>query len=201
MTPHAKSFGLIRHADGRTIVGEKAIRLARVKADLGLQALTSLADLEIIARKDCEKEDPQILISIIAFTDASDPWTSLASARRAGDLVGMYPEQGLITSEFLADSLLRDLIRPLFSKSKPTAITSTGRKAMPTSAPSRRFEAVDLDPKSKPWKYEAVYAVTVFSWAVSHAEVCLPSPYSPRIIQVNTTNTTSHPKSPKSGPS
>ena len=45
---------------------------------------------------------------------------------------------------------------------------------MPSSAPPRRFEAKDLDEKSRPWMFEVPYTIVVFEWAVLNSSVSPP---------------------------
>lgn len=74
------------------------------------------------------------------------------------------------SSEFVVDYILQKLIRPLFSKSRPSTVTETGRKAMPSSEPPKRFD-IDAEKKDKPWKYRDAYTITVFEWVVENASV------------------------------
>lgn len=69
--------------------------------------------------------------------------------------------------------LLQGCIRPLFSRSRPSTVTETGRKAIESSKPLKRFD-VEAEKRDKPWKYREVYAVTVLVWVVEHASVLLP---------------------------
>ncbi|KAF8849142.1 hypothetical protein BDZ45DRAFT_604813 [Acephala macrosclerotiorum] len=111
--------------------------------------------------------DPNILISILAFTSARDPWTTPTAQKVAESLLSSNCIQA--QSEKFIFFVLHVFIRPLFSKSKPDAITSTGRKAMPTSAPPKRYDVAASDRASKPWKYESPYSITVFSWLATVA--------------------------------
>jgi hypothetical protein len=117
--------------------------------------------------------DPKILISLITYTSPNDPWTTQTTTQLAKHLLTLYTSQ-IRSQEFIL-AVLNTFIRPLFSHSKPSTITSTGRKAMPSSAPIPRYDAA-AEKTSKPWKYEAVYAVRVFAWAVENAPVSFLSP-------------------------
>lgn len=75
------------------------------------------------------------------------------------------------SEEFVVDFILQKFIRPLFSKSKPDTITTAGRKAIPSSAPRKPFDVAELERASRPWKYDAVYSVTVFGWMVENVSV------------------------------
>lgn len=146
---------------------KQSLRVAISTGEAGIEIIERLMLLDTQA---APKLDNQTLLSLIAFTDKGDPWTVQNSISRVQAILFQCKEQ-LESKGFLVDFLLRDTIRPLFLKSKPAAITATGRKAMPTSAPPRRFEAADMDPANKPWKFKNVWAITVFSWVVEQAEV------------------------------
>jgi hypothetical protein len=78
--------------------------------------------------------------------------------------------------DFIIDFLLQSIIRPLFSKSKPAAITAAGRKSMPSSAPPRNYNISEsLDPARKPWKYTSPFSIAVLEWAVTNSSVNNPS--------------------------
>lgn len=66
--------------------------------------------------------------------------------------------------------LLKEKIRPLFTKTKNPAITSEGRKNF-HPVPLTRFDGSVLDDEMKPWKIKDVYATRVLSWIVSQYKV------------------------------
>ncbi|RDW80823.1 hypothetical protein BP5796_05521 [Coleophoma crateriformis] len=144
----------------------QSLQAAISMGEAGLDAITNLIQLDTHVALKLEN---QVLLSLIAFTDKRDVWTSQKSLSKAQAILSRCSEQ-VRSKEFLVDFLLRETIQPLFSKTKPAAITSTGRKAMPTSAPPRRFETADMDPANKPWKFKDLWAVTVFNWIVDHTE-------------------------------
>lgn len=144
----------------------KAIRQVKIASNLGLNVICRLLELQPV-----DKLDQRILLSILAFTDPRDPWTTPASAEIAGKLTERFQSQ-LAPSGFIVEFILKDFVRPLFSKSKPQSITTQGRKAMFRTGPRKQLEIADIDPANKPWKYKDVYAVTVFQWALEHINVC-----------------------------
>ncbi|KAE8450432.1 hypothetical protein EG329_006507 [Mollisiaceae sp. DMI_Dod_QoI] len=152
--------------DSSSVQNQRAIHLARHRGALGLSSLSYL--LQNSFAKHSNLLDPTILVSIIAFESSRDTWTMPAAQNMAQKLLSSYQAQ-VQSKEFIIDHVLQSFIRPLFSRSKPDTITSTGRKAMPTSAPSRKHDIGALDRASKPWRYEAPHSVTVFSWAVKYA--------------------------------
>lgn len=140
---------------------------ARLLSQRGLEAISILLSSEILSSA---KPDQDVLLSLVAFTDSRDAWTTSASHQKAQELLERFSKE-VDNSDFLVEFILKHFIRPLFSRSKPAAITATGRKAMATSAPQKGFDPADLDPANKPWKFKDVYAITVFQWAVNHSQV------------------------------
>ena len=119
--------------------------------------------------------DPVEIACISAFTHVKDPWTRLESIEVAQGLLTSYLE--IIDPRQcgeLINSLLRETVRPLFTKSKSNAITGQGRKAI---NPSRGdLVALGSDIEVKPWKHRQVYVVTVFRWALEQLSVCVSVP-------------------------
>lgn len=144
----------------------------QVKAEIGLQVLTTLAG---VSRPDGQpaRLGPAALVSAAAYTNASlDPWTTPTAARLAH---GLLAEDVLAAGRvrFLTEDLLVGLLRPLFARSRPATVTASGRKAEFVEQP--RPQAVHEDPALKPWKHEHRYAVAVFEWVVSASDVRLVS--------------------------
>ncbi|TGJ82572.1 hypothetical protein E0Z10_g6190 [Xylaria hypoxylon] len=79
---------------------------------------------------------------------------------------------------FITEDVLTGFLRPLFAKSRPTAVTVSGRPAAFPEPASRYsqgdgFGGADDIAITKPWKYTQRYAVTVFEWAVENADTDL----------------------------
>jgi hypothetical protein len=163
--PSSTSF--FSHSDRSTASRQKALTLAHQKATLGLQSLQTL--ITQLSSPRPSTLDPRIVLSLIAFTSLQDLWTTPTTLQLSQSLLSLYTTQ-THSPDFILTSLLNTFIRPIFSHSKPSTITSSGRKAMPSSAPAPKFDA-GAERSSKPWKYEVVYAVRVFAWAVEKAPV------------------------------
>lgn len=148
----------------------KILQIAKQKGHLGLQSLRILGNLHSDSNTQL---DARILLAIIAFSSTRDLWTTPSSLRIAKQLLTSHSSI-IKSSKFINEDVLQSFIRPLFSKSKPSAITSTGRQAMPTSAPPKRYNIQEQDRSSRPWKYDAVYSTTVFVWTVENASVSPP---------------------------
>lgn len=165
---HSLSTGIVLLTASDDLKAERraGIKLARYKSTLSMIILKSLLSIKLKASRINES----LLLLVVAFTDSRDSWTTEISNEIAWHIV-RESEDVAQRAEFLVDFILKDFIRPLFIKSKPDTITATGRKAMPSSAPPKRFEAATLDRSNKPWKYDTVYAVTVIRWVVETSSV------------------------------
>ena len=148
---------------------DEAMMCARQKGCIGLLAMQSLLTIQALLSPVTY---PEILLLLVAFTSSRDPWTTPLSISTATNLLSKLSDQAH-RKEFIIDFILQKFIRPLFSKSKLEAITTTGRKAMPSSAPLRRFDVRDADERTKPWTIDVPYAVTVFEWTVANSSVRL----------------------------
>ncbi|KAI5861634.1 hypothetical protein GGS23DRAFT_598410 [Durotheca rogersii] len=151
------------------------------KGELGLRILTRLVDLPGPSHP-LSLRSPTLLC-IAAFTDAADAWTTDASCTLASALLlpltspeHRYCQAGQLAN-FIADTVLTGFLRPLFSRSRPAGITSTGRRdAYADRDGEGRYDDTHLGRETadvKPWKYARRYAVAVFSWAVRHADATL----------------------------
>ncbi|OTA97447.1 hypothetical protein M434DRAFT_275359 [Hypoxylon sp. CO27-5] len=125
------------------------------------------------------------LLRLTAFTDEADPWATAESSALARNLIEaqlQVPGESQARS-FIVEEILTGFLRPLFSKSRPAAITASGRKAEYVE-PSR-YESIDREtPETKPWKYTHRYAITVFAWAVQHADAPLLQSHWPLFTPV-----------------
>ncbi|KAI1775693.1 hypothetical protein F4818DRAFT_440970 [Hypoxylon cercidicola] len=110
-------------------------------------------------------------LRLTAFTNRADPWTSDATHTLSNTLLLPLeaPERRDELTRLITEHILMDFLRPLFSKSRPAAVTASGRKAEFVE-PSRYDGTAAESPETKPWKYGCRYAVTVFAWAVRQAD-------------------------------
>ncbi|KAI1644368.1 uncharacterized protein F4817DRAFT_219778 [Daldinia loculata] len=153
------------------------------KGELGLLALDALTK---IPSKTGPLQFPHsVLLRITAFTNATDPWTTAESRSLSQSLLEAQLQQlgDSQTRVFIVEDILANFLRPLFSKSRPAAITASGRKAEYVE-PSRYDGASRESPETKPWKYAHRYAVTVFAWAVEHADSSLLQAHWPLFTPV-----------------
>lgn len=120
------------------------------------------------------KATPELVTCLSSFTHAEDPWTNQASRSEASELLVHYTktlasEPGRLRT--LVSKLLRENVRPAFAKSKNSAITPAGRRAISALPP--KFEASIDETKLKPWKYGQNYIVAVFEWILQQLDVRL----------------------------
>ncbi|KAI0854093.1 hypothetical protein F5Y00DRAFT_876 [Daldinia vernicosa] len=153
------------------------------KGELGLLALDALTKTP---SKPAPLQLPHpVLLRVTAFTNAADPWTTAESRSLSHSLLEAQLQQlgDSQTRAFIAEDILTSFLRPLFSKSRPAAITASGRKAEFVE-PSRYDGASRESPETKPWKYAHRYAVTVFAWAVERADSTLLQAHWPLFTPV-----------------
>ncbi|KAJ2905476.1 uncharacterized protein MKZ38_005352 [Zalerion maritima] len=128
----------------------------------------------------------QALLTLAAFTREADPWSTNGSL---GLVTPILESQVLADDKYevrktlIAETILEDFIRPLFAKSKPEAITISGRKTGYKNT-ERKSAGADDSPETKPWKYTAPYSITVFKWAVEKSDEQIISENWPLYIPV-----------------
>ncbi|KAB8239211.1 Tti2 family protein [Aspergillus alliaceus] len=112
-----------------------------------------------------------VVIVLASFTSKGDPWTTEEAFASATTLLDTFISATVTDAENNApfwsviERILKERIRPLFAKTRNPAITSSGRKNF-HPIPLPRFDASVLDPETKPWKNQGVYATTVLSWII-----------------------------------
>ncbi|EPS32836.1 hypothetical protein PDE_07797 [Penicillium oxalicum 114-2] len=123
---------------------------------LSAKAPACLADRSVVS-------SPEVVLAAACFTDQSDAWTTEDAYEEAS----MYLNVALQDNRWrIIEKLLKENLRPLFTKAKNPAITSEGRKNFhPT--PVSRFDGSVLDDELKPWKFKDIYATRVLAWVIS----------------------------------
>ncbi|KAI9800317.1 MAG: hypothetical protein M1833_003431 [Piccolia ochrophora] len=106
------------------------------------------------------------LIKVLAcFTDTRDSWTGNDTQKLVTAFLARY-QSLLRQEEVLVEECLQRAVRPAFSSSRPSTVTSQGRKAMFRSAEGQS-SFID-ETSSKPWKFGAAYTVTLFQWVLQN---------------------------------
>lgn len=116
--------------------------------------------------------DVDTLLTVISFTapGVTDPWTTQETCDVARDLLSQQLLHKLNQSD-LIETVLKEYLRPAFSKSRPKAVTASGRKAEFPQEDDPHCGLADDTKEVKPWKYEDHRAIAVFHWVVLTAEV------------------------------
>jgi hypothetical protein len=124
--------------------------------------------------------DEEVLYALLVYTDNTlTTWCSPPTTAKATALLEQqFSVPGSPTKEqFLTDAVLQKYLRPLFSKSKPSSITASGRKAEYTDSAAARGENMpEESPLTKPWKYTDQRAIPALAWAVRTADVSSSHP-------------------------
>lgn len=131
-----------------------------------------LSVLQILVNDYSTKFSVDTLLTVISFTNpaVTDPWTTQEACDLARDLLSQQLLHHFNQSD-LIETILKDYLRPAFSKSRPKAVTASGRKAeFPEEDDPHRGLADDTK-EVKPWKYEDHRAIPVFHWVVLATDV------------------------------
>jgi hypothetical protein len=115
-----------------------------------------------------EQVNPDTLISIIAYTDAEDPWT-LETTQRMAEEVLEYHQRQLISHDFIIKHVLMDFIRPLFSASQTPLVAPQGRGIIGQTV--QKLYLRNQDASKKPWRLSEASAMTVVRWAIRNMDV------------------------------
>jgi hypothetical protein len=133
-----------------------------------------MAALEALIKQYLVRLDDEVLYTILAYTEETQTDGSHNTEAIADRLLEQqFNIQGSSTKEeFLTETVLQAYLRPLFSKSKPSSITASGRKAEYTDGLGSKAESMpDESAVTKPWKYTDMRAIPAVAWAVREADV------------------------------
>ncbi|KAJ5980842.1 hypothetical protein N7481_008140 [Penicillium waksmanii] len=145
---------------------------SRLKSELAAQFIT-LMEAKVISTLDNQPvaSSPDVIVAMASFTSKKDPWTTNDSNNCAEIHLNMACQNDLWP---IIERVLREKVRPLFTKTKNPAITSEGRKSLHPVARTR-FDGGALDDSTKPWKTTDVYAPAVLSWIICQYKLTDPS--------------------------
>ncbi|KAF1733951.1 uncharacterized protein CRV24_005483 [Beauveria bassiana] len=128
-------------------------------------ATISEAALAALYSLDAEAEHvDNVLLHIVPYTDADQPWTTESAAFTADRLLDRYLS-GKRKQEFIVGSVLQSHLRPLFSKSS-SSVTAEGRPALYRAPPP----PAGFHAQKATWKEAGPLIVTLFDWAVQASE-------------------------------
>ncbi|KAL7897949.1 hypothetical protein HDV63DRAFT_404302 [Trichoderma sp. SZMC 28014] len=106
--------------------------------------------------------DDVALISVVAYTDGTDAWTTEESSQLASRLF-KSSLAGDKLDTFITQRLLQETLRPLFSKSS-TRLTASGRPSQLAQQPTSTQARTSLDSVSQ--EREKLHAASICKWAV-----------------------------------
>ncbi len=150
---------------------EAIIKQCQATSSMGVEALEAL-----MKQVGPVRLEDEVLFALLVYTDKTTTWGSPQTKASAAKLL----EQQLNTpgslgkDQFIAESILQNYLRPLFSKSKPSSITASGRKAEYHDTAATRGEGIPDDSAlTKPWKFTDLRAIPAMKWAVREADVSI----------------------------
>lgn len=117
---------------------------------------------------------PDVILAMATFASEQGPWTTEDSESESSMHLNVTLQSDKWT---VIERVLKEKLRPLFTKSKNPAITSEGRKNF-QPVPPTRFDGSALDGSTKPWKDTDIYATSVLSWIIAQYEVRSNKPTS-----------------------
>lgn len=149
----------------------------KLRSSLSISVIAALGSLFPMHKA---ADVPNIVLALASFTSEADPWTTDESRTASTAILERFRTTSPSTPDasfwVVLETILKDKIRPLFTRTRNPAITAAGRKDM-HPIPLPRFDTSILDPESKPWRSSDVYATTVFSWIVTQYQVNYLSKY------------------------
>ena len=147
---------------------QKAQEESRVKGNLAvvfLLLLTAKTDPCMGSRKVSTSAD--VIMAMVAFSSNEHPWATDDSVDASSMQLSVAGQDGLWST---IEQILKEKIKPLFTKQRNPNITAEGRKNF-HPVPLARFDGSTLDDSTRPWKNTDIYASSVLSWIVSQYKV------------------------------
>ncbi|KAK3318567.1 hypothetical protein B0H66DRAFT_243527 [Apodospora peruviana] len=172
-----------------------------IVAEPGIKALELITKMSVTADANV-LDNEEVLLTLISFASSSrgteeDAALPEVAEQAAAILSEQLPSGSRMRDRFIVDVVLQNYLRRLFSKSKPSSITASGRKAAYSDGndDGRQSGLPDDSKETKPWKFTDHRAISVVAWAVDEADEQLISKHWPLFIPVLLTlvddNTTS----------
>ena len=118
------------------------------------------------------EEETLLTLASFASVDGTYGWSPPQVVERAAALLDRIPPVAEKT-ESIVETVLQRHVRPLFSRSKPVSVTSSGRKAAFADPDTDTRGIPDDSSATKPWKYVDFRTIPLVAWAVTEADVCL----------------------------
>ncbi|AEO55170.1 hypothetical protein MYCTH_2051209 [Thermothelomyces thermophilus ATCC 42464] len=133
--------------------------------------------------------DDEVLLTLLAYTDETRPQRPSTETKATADRLLQQQLLGVpgapTKEQFITETVLQTFLRPLFSKSKPSTITASGRKAEYVDGAASRAESMPDDTaQTKPWKFTDLRTIPAVGWAVREADTQLIAKHWPLFIPV-----------------
>lgn len=114
---------------------------------------------------------PDVVLAMASVVSERNPWTTRDTSVIASTHLDVTCQDGVFA---IIETLLKEKIRPLFTKTRNPAVTSEGRKNF-HPIPLSRFDGSVFDDSTKPWKSSDIYATSALAWIISQYKVRLPN--------------------------
>lgn len=149
---------------------QKAQEESRVKSNIAIEFLLLLtAKTDPCMGSQKVSTSPEVIMAMVAFSTNEHPWSTDDSVDASSMQLSVAGQDGLWST---IEQILKEKIRPLFTKQRNPNITSEGRKNF-HPVPLARFDGSTLDDSTRPWKNTDIYATSVLSWIISQYKVCI----------------------------
>ncbi|KPM40086.1 hypothetical protein AK830_g6462 [Neonectria ditissima] len=132
-----------------------------------LVAEAGIACLSLISSTQPYNIDDSTLLTVVAFTDSRDPWTTKKASSLALDLLSAQLSDKKL-ADFVIGPILQTFLKPLFAKSS-LRTTASGRPAHYQTVPDKSPQPG----KISSWKDHAPWAVSTLRWAINLSESSL----------------------------
>jgi hypothetical protein len=161
-TAEDSAFGSTTEPDPISNVSARVLK----SAEPGLEALHSLIHHFDVAKRPITLSQSTV-ITLISLSDRTQPWANSHTASLAAGLLSSHLATISDRKSFLIDGVLTDYLKPLFSRSRPAAVTASGRKAEFAPDELEREPGLPDDSRrTKPWKYVDLRSIPVLAWAL-----------------------------------
>lgn len=103
------------------------------------------------------------------FAPQPYPWATPEASELAGLVLEKQLAQYFTAETLIVKTILQEYLRPLFSKSRPSTVTASGRKAEFRDDDEDYRRGLRDEIEAKPWKFADHRAIAIFRWAVHRA--------------------------------
>ncbi|KAJ5811518.1 CCA tRNA nucleotidyltransferase mitochondrial [Penicillium riverlandense] len=160
--------------DGTADISDETQQALDESRSISEHAIAVLVLLNQILPIHKAKSPSDPILALASFTSTEDPWTTADSFANATAALQVYSHATGSENEAALRStlqqILKEKIRPLFTRTRNPAITGAGRRNF-HPVPLARFDASILDDEARPWKGSDLYATAVLGWIMAQYPV------------------------------